>query len=306
MRNATEDPVLAEDFDLQVSSGRIHAERFGRPDAPLVIAVPGLSANMKSYDFIGERVGGSELQVVAMDLRGRGMSETTAPGTYGWVNHATDVVAVADALGAQKFSVLGQSMGGAVGMEVARLAADRLERLVLIDICGMPDETTLPLIAAAVERLGSVYPSLQEYIGLARSLGTIVPWNQYWDRYFAYELMPVDGGVMARSNREAVLEDSDYGATAGFLNLQTGSPRVHQLWSGLKMPVLLLRATRELMPGFGYIVPESERDAFLDAVPSAELVEVDANHYGINVAPESAVAINRFLDPVRGKGIARR
>jgi len=116
MRNATEDPVLAEDFDLQVSSGRIHAERFGRPDAPLVIAVPGLSANMKSYDFIGERVGGSELQVVAMDLRGRGMSETTAPGTYGWVNHATDVVAVADALGAQKFSVLGQSMGGAVGM----------------------------------------------------------------------------------------------------------------------------------------------------------------------------------------------
>jgi pimeloyl-ACP methyl ester carboxylesterase len=300
MRN----PVLAEEFDVQISSGRIHAERFGDKQAPLVMAVPGLSANMKSFDFIGERVGGADLQVVAVDLRGRGKSDTTPPGTYGWINHARDVIAVADALGADRFSILGQSMGGAVAMEVARLAGHRLERLVLIDICGMPDASTLPLIRGAVERLGAVYPSLEEYIGLAKSIGTVVPWSEYWERYFAYELMPVDGGVTARTRRDAVLEDNDYGATAGFINPETGKPRVHQLWSELRVPVLLLRGTRELMPGFGHIVPESERDAFLQAVPTAELVEVDANHYGVNVTQESVDAINGFLDPVRGTASA--
>ena len=301
MEKAMRNPALAEEFDVKTSSGRIHAERFGSIDAPLVIAVPGLSANMKSFDFIGEQVGGANLQVVAVDLRGRGKSDITAPGTYGWINHAVDVIALADALGAEKFSVLGQSMGGAVAMEMARLAGHRLERLVLIDICGVPDATTLPLIGAAVERLGTVYPSLEEYVALVRSLGTIVPWSEYWERYFAYELMPVDGGVTARTNRQAVLEDSHYGATAGFISDEAGKSRVHQLWPDLKIPVLLLRATRELMPGFGHLVPESERDAFLKAVPTAELVEVDANHYGINVAPESAAAINQFLGPVRGK-----
>jgi pimeloyl-ACP methyl ester carboxylesterase len=299
MSKATGNRVTAEEFDVQASAGRIHAERFGSKGAALVLALPGLSANMKSFDFIGEKVGRADVQVVAIDLRGRGKSDTTPPGSYGWISHAKDAIAVADALGAQKFSILGQSMGGAVGMEVAKLAGHRLERLVLIDICGMPDQSTLPLIRAAVERLGTVYPSLEEYIGLVQALGTIVPWSEYWERYFAYELMPVEGGVTARTSRKAVLEDNDYGATDGFINADTGQPRVHELWSALKIPVLLLRGTRELMPGFGHIVPESERDAFMKAVPTAELVEVDANHYGINVAQESADAINDFLDPVR-------
>ena len=202
MKKAMRNLALAEEFDVKTSSGRIHAERFGRIDAPLVIAVPGLSANMKSFDFIGEHVGGANLQLVAVDLRGRGKSEITAPGTYGWINHASDVVEVADALGAEKFSVLGQSMGGAVAMEMARLAGHRLERLVLIDICGVPDATTLPLIGAAVERLGAVYPSFAEYVSLVRSLGTIVPWNEYWERYFAYELINLHDCLNALQSRD--------------------------------------------------------------------------------------------------------
>jgi hypothetical protein len=37
---------MAEEFDLDLASGRVHAQRFGEPDAPLVMAVHGLSANM--------------------------------------------------------------------------------------------------------------------------------------------------------------------------------------------------------------------------------------------------------------------
>ena len=87
--------TLPEEFDLTVRSHRLHAQRFGDPSAPLVLALPGLSGNMKSFDYIGERIGGDTLQLVALDLRGRGRSEVTPAGTYGWDNHARDALAAA-------------------------------------------------------------------------------------------------------------------------------------------------------------------------------------------------------------------
>lgn len=297
-QQATTSAIVPEELDIQLPSGRLHAERFGSPDAPLAIAVPGVSANLKGLTFIAERVAGADLQVVAIDLRGRGLSEVTGPGTYGWESHARDVVALADALGVEKFSVIGQSMGGAVGMEVARLAPGRMERLVLVDIVGLPDATTLAPINMAIDRLGTVYPSVEAYVTLARGLGLITPWSDYWQRYFEYELAPAEGGVAARSNREAVLEDARYGETAGFAE-RDGKAHIHELWEHLDMPVLLLRGTREIIPGLGFIAPAAESERFLRAVPGAEMVEVDANHYGINTTQESADAINKFLEPVR-------
>ena len=290
--------TTAEEMDLQLPSGRVRVERFGAPNAPLAIAVPGVSANVKGLAFIAERVAGNDLQVVAMDLRGRGLSEVTGPGTYGWENHARDVLAIADQWAAERFSVIGQSMGGAVGMEIARIAPGRLERLVLLDVVGLPDSTTLAPISMAIDRLGSVYPSVEAYTNLAKSLGTITPWSDYWQRYFEYELAPVEGGVAARSNRAAVLEDAAYGEKAGFVE-GDGKTHIHQLWDHLNMPVLLLRGTVEIMPGLGFIAPAAEAERFRQAVPKAEVVEIEANHYGINTTQESVDAINRFLEPVR-------
>jgi pimeloyl-ACP methyl ester carboxylesterase len=272
-------------FDLELASGRLHGQRFGAADAPLVLCLPGLTANMTSFDYIGERLGGDDLQVVALDLRGRGRSEVTAPGTYGWRNHALDVFAAADALGARRFGVVGQSMGGLVAMQAAAIDAGRIDRMVLIDICGVPDPATLPLIAASASRLGQVYPSVDAYIGLVRAMGTIEPWSEYWERYLRYDLVEVEGGVRAGSALDAVLEDSRYGAEHD----------VYELWPSLTMPVLLLRATRELLPGAGHIVTEADRDRFQRATRDIEVVEVDANHYGINTAPASASAIREFF-----------
>lgn len=279
----------AAEFDLDLPSGRFHAERFGSPDDPLVLCVPGLSANLKGFDFIGERIVGDGLQVVAIDLRGRGRSDVTAPGTYGWLAHARDLLDAARALGADRFSVIGQSMGGYVAMQAAALDAARIERIVLVDVCSTPDPGVVPPIVASVERLGSVYLSFDTYLELVRGLGTIVPWSEYWERYFRYDLEPVEGGVRARSNRDAVLEDLRYG----------GEHTAYEFWPHLTMPVLLLRASKELLPGSGYIVPAAERDRFLREVAAARAVEVDANHYGINTHPDSVAAIRDFFQTTR-------
>jgi pimeloyl-ACP methyl ester carboxylesterase len=102
--------------------------------------VPGLRANLCGFDRLAERLAGDTLQLVAVDLRGRGRSEVTGPGTYGWRHHARDVLGIADAVGAPSFAVIGQSSGAAIAMTCAQLEPSRVGRLVLVDLAGSPDQ----------------------------------------------------------------------------------------------------------------------------------------------------------------------
>jgi hypothetical protein len=78
-------------------------------------------------------------------------------------------------------------------------------------------------VAASVSRLGTVYPSAQAAIALIKQTGIIPDKDEYWDRYFTYELRDVDDGVAASSDRGAVLEDLGYGNA--------------MYWSGPEAPV---------------------------------------------------------------------
>jgi len=274
------------EFDIKIPSGRLHLKRWGDEADPLVLCVPGLTANIRAFDFLGERLARPGLQLVALDMRGRGRSQTTPPGTYGWDKHAADLFAVADALGRRTFALIGQSLGAAIAMFAATIDAGRLERMVLIDVAGVPDPRTGPPIMASAARLGGVHPSVEKFIETVRSVGTVQPWSGYWEAYYRYELEPApEGGVRSRTNREAVIEDAMF----------TGTHDARTLWPSLTMPVLLLRAARELLPGAGHLVTEADRDRFRAEVPGAQVVEIDANHYGISLHEDTAAAIRKFL-----------
>ncbi|MDQ2881204.1 MAG: alpha/beta hydrolase [Actinomycetota bacterium] len=274
-----------EEFDLHVSSGRVHVARCGG-DGPLVVCLPGLSGNLRSFDFIGDVLAEVGFPVVMVDPRGRGRSESTPPGSYGWPAHAADAAEVADRLGADSFHLVGWSMGAYVAMQLASMKPHLLDRVVLIDGCGAPGESANALIRTVIERLGVTYPSFHQYLQLIKQVGTIVPWGSLWERYFAYELEPVEGGVRARTSQRAVTEDFEYGASH--------DPR--RLWPALTMPVLLVRAAQPLVPGGPFIVGEDDRAAFVQSVPEVKVVEVDANHYGVVTHPRTAQAIQVFLE----------
>lgn len=274
------------------NSGRLHAKRHGSPDAPLVLAVPGLSANLMSFEFLASRLAGDRLQVVALDLRGRGRSDTTGLGTYGWVKHAADLFAVADHLGARRFSLIGHSMGAAVTMAAAAQDAGRLERIVLVDLCGVPDPSTAGPIGASVARLGVVFPSVEAYVDLARNAGVIAPWSEEWDAYFRYNSRDVEGGVQSRTSAAAVTEDVMFGQGAFAFGDTAG---MYGLWRSLTMPSLIVRATREMTPGTGYILTQRDAERFVGSVPGAKAVEVDANHYTVITNDHTAAAIKEFF-----------
>ena len=70
---------------------------------------------------------------------------------------------------------------------------------------------------------------------------------------------------------------------------------IHVLWDAVTMPALVLRARQEIMPGFGFILPAAEAQRFAAAVPSARVVDIDANHYAITTHDDSIAAIGAFL-----------
>lgn len=71
-------------------------------------------------------------RLITPDLRGFGSSEKPA-GSYGMDVLAADVVALADALGIERFVLGGHSMGGYVALRIAAMWPQRLLGLILVD-----------------------------------------------------------------------------------------------------------------------------------------------------------------------------
>ena len=156
---------------------------------------------------------------------------------------------------------------------------------MLVDIAGRVDPGVGPVIASVIDRLDDVYPSVEDYLEAVKAQGLHEPWSDRWDRCHRYGLEEVAGSVRSRADREAVAEDRRY----------TGTQDPYARWKYLTMPTLLLRATRELVPGSGLVVPADDRDRFLREVPSGAVAEIDANHLTIDTDPRAATVIAEFL-----------
>jgi pimeloyl-ACP methyl ester carboxylesterase len=269
---------------FKLASGEVAAELSGAEDGRLVIGVPGLSANLRSFDVIFESLDPRLYRRLAFDPRGRGRSEKTPPGSYGWPSHVRDILEMADELGAETFDLIGWSMGAWIVMAVAEAAPGRVRRLVLLDAVGEVDETVTVPIYAGLDRLGQLWPSRDAFMTLAQSIGLYEPWPA-WARLFDYELEDVDGGVRARTVKEAPYEDDAYRHTQD----------THALWPSVTMPALLVRALSPIPPDFGYVLPEKEYRGFLAAVPTARGIEIDANHYTVGLHVAACAAIAAFL-----------
>ncbi len=102
------------------------------------------------------------LRIVVMDMRGCGRS-TKSSGDRGWSMEglARDVLAVADAAGAQRFHYVGESLGGALGYYLAIHHSARLHSLVA---CTAPHR-------------GDAVRGLSKWRGLVES-GGMAAWSE--------------------------------------------------------------------------------------------------------------------------------
>jgi pimeloyl-ACP methyl ester carboxylesterase len=271
---------------MKLASGDIAREISGAETGRLVIGIPGLSANLRSFDVMFDAIDGERHCKLAFDPRGRGRSSKTGPGSCGWPSHATDVLEMADQLGAGTFDLIGWSMGAWIAMVVAQFAPARVRRVVLVDAAGLPEESAKVPVYAGLDRLADVFPSREAFKSLVKNLPHYQPWPP-WERLFDYELVDADGGgVSFRTQKAAPWEDEQY---------RLGQDP-YKLWAALTMPVLLVRASQQIPPSFGFILPRSDYLRFLREVLTARGIEIEANHYTVGMSPDAAGAIAKFLD----------
>ncbi len=116
---------------------RQHFLRYGgqagaRAGRDPVIIVPGITSPAVTWGFVGERFG-QQFDTYVLDVRGRGLSEASDTLDYSLDAQAADLLALAQALGLQRYSVVGHSMGGRIGVRAARTGDPALARLVMVD-----------------------------------------------------------------------------------------------------------------------------------------------------------------------------
>ena len=124
------------EFAVDTAFGRLAGlRRPGPAGAPRVLALHGWLDNAASFLPLQEHLPGIEL--AALDMPGHGASaHLPAAAEYTVPNTARAVFAAADALGWERFVLLGHSLGGAVASVMAAAMPARIQRLAVIESLG--------------------------------------------------------------------------------------------------------------------------------------------------------------------------
>lgn len=106
----------------------------GSSDRPPLLMLHGLTRNSRDFEDLAERYAG-DWRVIAVDFRGRGMSEHDPNSArYMPATYAGDVLQLLDELQIDKAVFLGTSLGGLVTMIVATVAPERIAGVLLNDV----------------------------------------------------------------------------------------------------------------------------------------------------------------------------
>lgn len=123
-----------ETLQLHANGLTLHAVAAGPADGPLAILLHGFPEFWYGWRHQLGPLASAGLRVVALDQRGYGQSDKPA-GRQAYVldTLADDVLGVADALGHERFAVVGHDWGGIVTWHLAGRNPDRIERAAVLN-----------------------------------------------------------------------------------------------------------------------------------------------------------------------------
>jgi pimeloyl-ACP methyl ester carboxylesterase len=267
---------------------------------PVVVLIHGITGSSDTWQDVIEPLA-EKYTVVAPDLLGHGASAKPR-GDYSLGAYASGIRDLLGALGHDRGTIVGHSLGGGVAMQMAYQFPERCERLVLVSSGGLGREVNAMLRAAVLPGSELVLPLLASSRVLNASTAI--------------------GGVFARLGFKAGpdLEEmwrgfsslNDVGARAAFIHtlrgiVDPGGQRVNatdRLYLAQRVPTMLLwgerdpiipvrhgRAAHELIPGSrfetfpnaGHFPHRSDPREFVrrleDFIDTTDAAEVDEDDF---------------------------
>ena len=242
----------------------IRGDAWGDPSGPVVILQHGGGQTRHAWRGAGETLGDAGYYAVSYDSRGHGDSDWAADAAYAPEMNVQDLLAVTAALGADRPTLVGASMGGSTSLLAVGQGRMDAAALVLVDIAPKIEIEGTKKIAEFMNQKPEGFESLEEVSeaianyqphrkrprnldGLAKNvrLGSDGRYHWHWDP--------------ARRKRNWDMEEHRRNLEAAADNLE--------------LPVLLVRG------GLSDVLSEAGAQSFLAQCPQAEYVNVtDAAH----------------------------
>ena len=232
-----------------------------------VVMVHGWMASGSIFDDLLEVLDHTGLKLIVPDLRGTGASEPSRSG-YSLERYARDVLAIADAEGAQSFTLLGHSMGGQIAQWVAAEAPARVNGL--ITLCAVP-ASGAPLPPEARELFSTA-------AGDEGKLGTILD--------LACKQLP----EAAKARMLATAVEIDEACIRGAFAAWTAGGFTERL-GAITAPTLVIASDDPFLP------PAIQRSEIQQRIARARLAYLPGpGHYPLNERPvETAAIVSAFL-----------
>ena len=278
---------------IETPLGRIAGLHAGDAGSPKVLALHGWLDNAASFLPLAPHLPGIEL--VAIDMPGHGRSAHLPPGAdYSFAGALANLLDVADALGWQRFAVLGHSMGGAIGSLLAAACPGRVTRLLAIEAIGTLAETveqTVPRLREALaaqralrDKRLRVFPDIDSAVR-ARQFASRVPGSGLGEAevrlLVARGLRAVDGGYEWSSDQRLTLPTL----------VRMTEPQVEALLAGIDCPVRAIFAD----PAQPYLADDLRRRRMQCLVHGELVVLPGGHHLHMQQPAEVAAAIGDFL-----------
>ena len=139
---------------ITVDGDRVAYRAVGR--GPVLLLVHGMAGSSLTWQHVIPALA-RRFTVVAPDLLGHGLSDKPR-GEYSLGAHTDTLRDLLDALGHERATVVGQSLGGGIAMQFAYQFPERCERLVLVNSGGLGLEVNVILRALTAPGAEYVFP----------------------------------------------------------------------------------------------------------------------------------------------------
>jgi pimeloyl-ACP methyl ester carboxylesterase len=259
---------------------------------PVLLLLHGIANSSQTWEPVAPALS-DHFTLIAPDLLGHGESATPR-GDYSLGAHASGVRDLLTALGHERATVVGHSLGGGIAMQFAYQFPERCERLVLVSSGGLGREVHLLLRAAALPGADYVLPLLTspQLLGAGRRLGGLLQ---------RVRLAP-DGDLEVLARGFASLDNT--GSRQAFLHtvravIEPSGQRVSahdRLALAALIPTLIVWGERDS------IIPVTHGTAAHEAMPGSRLeVFPGAGHMPHDADPDRFAAIlTDFCDTTEG------
>src|SRR4029077_12969716 len=114
---------------------KLHYVDWGNPDKPPLLLIHGGRDHARNWDWVAQDLR-RDFHIIAPDLRGHGDSQWAIGGSYAMVDYTLDVSQLLAALGIERVTILGHSLGGSIALQYTGTYPDAVKKVVAVEGLG--------------------------------------------------------------------------------------------------------------------------------------------------------------------------